>query len=180
VRLVAALVALFAGSGCMFLSCSPQVLQQGTCSAAGDPAMVGTLELGGPGDPFQPLADGDTIMRQIGGQGATMIVVRLRVTGGNQPACLAQSTHVESAADGGTVGQSSVALLTTLQPDGTRTTGQLLLPGYYPESSRGIFVTTQAGGQTVTRALSVDIPGYFDFAPAPDLTAPVEDLAGTD
>jgi hypothetical protein len=179
VRLVAALVALFAGSGCMFFSCSPQVLQQGTCSPVGDPAMVGTLELGGPGDPFQPLADGDTIMKQIGGQGASMIVVRLRVSGGNQPACLAQATHVESAADGGTVGQSSVALTTTLEPDGTRVTGQLLLPGYYPEG-HGIFVTTQAGGQTVTRALSVDIPGYFDFAPAPDLAAPVEDLAGTD
>ncbi len=178
-RLIAALVALFGGSGCMFLSCSPPVLQQGTCSPVGAAAAVDTLEIGGPGDPFQPLADGDAIMRQIGGQGAAMIVVRLRVSGGNQPACLAQSTHVVSAADGGTVAQSSVSLTTTLEADGKRTTGQLLLPGFYPEA-HGILVTTQAGGLTVTRALSIDIPGYFDFAPPPDLPAPVEDLAGSD
>ncbi len=177
-RLVALVVALF-GSGC-FSSCQPPVLQQGTCAASGAPP-VATLELGSDADPFAPLADGDVIMRRIGGQGATMIIVRLRVSGPSAPACLAQSTAVTSPdAPGLQVADSNVSLATTLELDGTRTTPQLLLPGYYPSSVRGVVVTTQAGGLTVTRSLSVDEPGYFDFAPAADLPAPVDDLAAAD
>ncbi|HZS36200.1 MAG TPA: hypothetical protein VFF06_05210 [Polyangia bacterium] len=160
------LVALAAGGGC-FGSCQTP-MQQGIC-ALGSTAPLDSLEIGTDADPFAPLSDGDTIQSVIGGQGATMVIVRLRVRGAGAPACLAQSTSVLAADGSGDVlSRNDAALETTLEADGARTTPELLLPGRIPRAGEGVIITSLAGGRTVTRALSIDVAGFFDFAPEPD------------
>jgi hypothetical protein len=168
-------------SGC-FVSCQQPLLQQGTCTPSGAAAQVDALELGASEEAaFTPLADGDPVNVVVGGQGATMIIVRLRVRGAPAPLCLPQSTSVTAPDDPlDVLARSDASLATNLESDGSRSTGQLLLPGRYPSPGGGIAVTTRAGGQTVTRLLSVGVAGFYDFEPAPDGSAAVEDLGGSD
>jgi hypothetical protein len=161
-----------AGGGC-FGSCRPSATQE-TCTP-GSTAPVAALEIGANEDPFRSYNDGDTIDSVVGGQGATMVVVRLRVRGPSAPDCLAQSTHLYAADGSGDVlAQSNASLTATLALDGTRTTAPLLLPGRIPRPGEGLIITTQAGGLTVSRALSIGFSGFFDFAPSAD--ASVDDL----
>jgi hypothetical protein len=68
-------------------SCSPGVSTGVTAVQIG-PGIVPD------GTPFVPYADGDPPQTVGGGQGLTMIPVRLLVSGANPPECLAQSTIV--------------------------------------------------------------------------------------
>jgi hypothetical protein len=106
------------------------------------------------GGTFTPLADDDAIPLITGLQGASMIVVRIRIMGATDTACVAQRTDV-NAADGRRISFSYQARAFTLQPDGSYLSRDLFLPGSYPTNVR---VTTVLGGQTVTRNLRIGAP----------------------
>lgn len=72
------------------------------------------------------LSDGDALPFTVGGQGTTMIGVRLVLTGADVPACMAQETTVTGPEDEPWA-SASVALPTTERPDGTFITGDLWL-----------------------------------------------------
>jgi hypothetical protein len=109
-----------------------------------------------------------------GGQGASMMVLRIGVTGVNPPACLSQSTSIEldtPPTHYGVVGGTSVPLNTYAQPDGSRLTHDV----YVVLSSGGFgaryIITTRVGALSATSPY----PPLFDMSGA----IPI-DMAGTD
>lgn len=104
-------------------------------------------DLAGGMTPFVALHDGDGVTLLRGGQGANMIGLVLSVSGASAPACLGQSTVVTDAATGSPITSSSPPLVTYAQPDGTRLSKPLWLPGAYPMS---FVVTTTAANQSLT------------------------------
>jgi hypothetical protein len=109
-----------------------------TCPAASagtiDALAVGAAsaaDLAGMPSPFVPLADGDGVPLIRGGQGAYMVGFILRVSGSAAPDCLAERTVVTDPG-GARIASSTAPLATYAQPDGTRLTHPLWLPGDYP------------------------------------------------
>jgi hypothetical protein len=91
---------------------------------SGEAATVATIEIGRDDDLFTPYHDGDTAKIIRGGQGSTMMGVRLRLTG-TVPSCLAQSTQYLMPASG----MNSDPVKTYPQTDGSFTTKALWIPG---------------------------------------------------
>src|SRR5579859_7570843 len=87
-----------------------------------------TIQIGSDGDPFTAYHDFDQPHIVRGGQGASMMGIRMRVTGSNVPSCLAQIT----AYDDGGQGMSNSPVKTYGESDGSYTTKPLWIPGYFP------------------------------------------------
>ena len=139
---------------------------------------VTALELGpggsGEDTPFSPWRDGDVVTPVFGGQGFTMVVLRMRVTGAAPPTCLAQETYVRSATSDLA---SSNASVKTYADGAARTTHSLFIPASFPAPGEPLLVEVHAGGLTVKRSL------FSESAP-PDQAVPtdlaVRDLAAGD
>lgn len=157
-RLVVVVASLFA-CGCPGPPLTAPAPDECTTATAGS---VDSVELGaanlddlaGQSTPFVPLADGDGVPLIRGGQGATMIGLRLRVTGAQAPDCLMQRTVV-TAPTGDKITSSSPPLRTYAQPDGTRVTNALWLPADYPMQ---FTVDVTAADRSLTRQLHLATP----------------------
>lgn len=152
-----AVLALFACVGaptactCGFTGPEPD-----SCSSPSSGAAA-SLELGVSGDAgtdealFVPLSDGDVIYFVHGSQGASMIGLRLRVTGNDALSCLRQSTTVTDLA-GERVALLSAPLKTYPLEEGGRATSTFWLPGVFPEQ---VTVTTEAAQRSIALQLRV-------------------------
>jgi hypothetical protein len=123
-------LALSLGGCCGVLpgdSCSnPGPPPPDSCSS-GQTGTVDSLEIGRDDDVFVAYHDGDTAKVITGGQGSTMMGVRIRLTG-TVPNCLAQTTQYLSPAQG----MSSDPVKTYAQTDGSFITKPLWIPGEFP------------------------------------------------
>ena len=166
--------------GCVFPGCNPPFPQSHTCAAPAGAGHVDAVEIGAPTlngapeDPFVPFAAGDPICIQRGGQGATMIQVRLRLHGASQ-SCVEATVAVADAAQPLTHNHSF--LDTAAQPDGTRATGNIILPDAYPVTGTALTVSTLVYGVSaqVGVVLATDCP----YLTGDDLSA-VVDMSSTD
>jgi hypothetical protein len=100
-----------------------------------------TIQIGSDADPFTAyqIADAPHIVR--GGQGATMMGIRLRINASSVPPCLTQVTAYEDGAQG----MNSSPIKTYQESDGSYTTKPLWIPGYFPAT---FTVRVDAGGIT--------------------------------
>lgn len=177
IRTTALLAVAFCAGGCLFRGCGSPSPQPDTC-APGSAAPVDALELGaGEDGPFQPIATGSVVHPVYGGQGAIMVLFRLRARGASVPACMQQRTTVADSS-GQVVARSDAALMT--EPDASlpnaRATELIYLPGALPPAGSLIVVTATAGGQTATGTFTLGAVG--NFPEPPDLAdAGVSDLA---
>jgi hypothetical protein len=148
--------------------------------------MVSSLEIG-PGlddnASFSPWKDGDVVHIVEGGQGAKMTAVRMRLSGPDVPACIAQTTTF-TWLDGTNPATNDVPLST--YPEGIgRTTHGLWIPAYFPGPGYSMVIHVDAAGLSVERTLAIEetsgadlaVPG-IDLAPG-DLRPPY-DLTGPD
>jgi hypothetical protein len=141
------LLLLTAGCPCGSLpgeTCGPP--PPDSCSS-GQAGAADTVEIGSSADVFTAFHDGDRPDIVVGGQGSSMMGVRLRLTGAAIPSCLTQSTTYEDGAHGG----GSDAVNTYQEPDGSYTTRPMWLPGYFPTQ---FSIHAVAGGQEALVHLS--------------------------
>ena len=103
--------------------------------------MLSSLEIGRDDEVFTPYHDGDPPKIVIGGQGSTMMGLRLRLQGSNIPPCLEQRTEYLAPGDG----HSASPLKTYSEADGSFTTRPLWVPGYLPDA----FDLRVTSGQTI-------------------------------
>jgi hypothetical protein len=129
--------------------------------------------------PVVPLVDGDMPRFATGGQGLTMLPLRLRLDGPSPPACVAQATRVIGPM-GMELAHSMNPLETYAQPDGSRTTKAEYLVIGGPQPS----VDVQVVVGTLTTQVHLGEPwpdmGAPDDTAAPppdDAAAPPPDLA---
>jgi hypothetical protein len=116
--------------------------------------------------PFRAFVDGDAIAKVRGPQGGEMVAYRLRVSGAEAPACLAQVATL-STERGEELARLDVPLAT--YPDGAaRTTRQtfLIFSGLGPPSGTRVRLAVDAGGTHVERTLRL-----VDFILPDDLAA---------
>jgi hypothetical protein len=127
--------------------------------APGDGASIDAIEIGradGAVQTFTPLADGDTVTVEIGGQGASMLPIRLRVHGAAAPACLAQTTEVRLDDPPQTLVASETRPIATSDAGGdARTTDAIYLVLDVLPPDTGVTVTTTADGATATVRLQL-------------------------
>ena len=144
--LVLAVVA--AAGGCCgvpgFASCSPSGPPPTDSCVSGTSGTLGTIEIGAADDLFRAYHDGDAPHIVEGGQGLTMMGVRLRLTGADVPACLAQSTGFQDLS-GMRLAGSSDPLKTYPESDGSFTTRPVWIPSSFPAS---FDIVTVVGSQT--------------------------------
>jgi hypothetical protein len=115
---------------------------------------IDTLTLGSGFDTWSPYANGDSPLFAVGGQGLTMLVVRLRITGAAAPACLSQTSTVQASDIHQLVGVDHVARTTYAQADGSRITQPMyiVLEGFFSASSP-LQLETTVGGLTQSVSL---------------------------
>src|SRR5262249_5904612 len=119
----------------------------------GTDVAVDTVEIGtGDDDTFTALHDGDPVTLAFGGQGASVMPVRIRLSGAATPSCLTQSTTVAIGQE--LLGQSHSPLKTYAQTDGTSLTKPDYIVLERPPSSTETFAITVAAGQ---RTVSVQV-----------------------
>lgn len=127
-----------------------------------DPSSAAALEVLelGPGGwddgEFEAWANGDTTEIIGGFQGGYMTPVRLHVDAATTPSCVPQLTTVRNAA-GAIIATEDAPLATYAELDGSRTTKTvwLIYNDEIPADGDTITVTTEAGGLTITRTLTV-------------------------
>lgn len=132
---------------------------------------IDNLELGPGSDAtdeaagFFRYSDGSRGDYLTGGQGLTMIRVRIRVTGAHAPACLGQLTGLSSGSF--SRGSDDVPRVTYAQPDGTRVTHNMFIvldPSYNDAPN---VLTTTVGGLTARVMLDqgpdLGIPSAHDL-----------------
>jgi len=172
----AARLALLLG-GCLLGGCLLGPCQQNgppppdSCDRPTD-GTVSRLELG-PGSfeddrPFTLYNEGDTVTPVRGGQGATMIGLRLRLSGAAPPECVAQRTTFTDV-DGARLATADVPLRTYQDVAAQRTTKTLWIPAEFPPARQLLFVEVTAAKQSLVRALIM-----AGEAPERDLAAPPE------
>jgi hypothetical protein len=88
---------------------------------------VDTIEIGSDADTFTAYHDFDKPHIVYGGQGASMMGIRVRLTG-SVPACLVETVAYQ---DGGQ-GTNTSSVKTYMEADGSFTTKPLWVPGYFP------------------------------------------------
>ncbi len=109
--------------------------------------------------PFEAYEDGAPVTLVIGGQGSSMVPLRIRVAGEATPACLSQTTQARAGVAGEEIGSESSPLRTYDLGDGTRATETLYLPLYYsPQVGSTLELEVSSGGTTTTVALTVAAP----------------------
>jgi hypothetical protein len=147
----------------------PNIPEPDGCAQGASAGTLSSVEIGGGTDPFAPLADGDVTPKVLGGQGGSMVVVRLRLRGTDVPSCLAQRTIVY-AASGAELDEEGVALLTYPEADGSRTTKALYarMYGAIPDSGQPVVIRVIVGPIEVTRVLWVDQVGTGTLPMIPD------------
>ncbi len=140
---------------------TPPMPDSCTVTSGGD---VTSFAIGPGGDgAFVAWNDGDAPSLVTGGQGATMLVMRIAVRGNQPPTCLAQRTVVANQVSDATPRTTYAA------PDGSRVTKDMyIVLGGFPFGP--LDVSTTVAGTTVTR--------HLGGAPR-DLAAPL-DLRGAD
>jgi hypothetical protein len=97
-----------------------------------DPQKNGTSQAVEDVEP-RALTDGDLLWLVRGGQGATMVPVRLILRGPEVPSCIAQDTQV--MVDGKLAGRNRDSVATYEYQPGARITRSLWLPGAYADSA---------------------------------------------
>ncbi len=161
-------ILLLLALGSMGVTCGPPgPPPPDTCMMAANGA-IATLEVGsGDSGTFQPFTDGQVIEFAHGGQGATMLPIRLRFGGTMLPACVQETSSI--TAHGTTVASDANPVKTYDAGDGTRTTKAIYLVIGFDEPQAGsiITVTATAGGQTVMRQLQVAGVPLPDAMPPP-------------
>jgi hypothetical protein len=151
----------------------PSVPVPDECSMGASVGTVSSVEIGAAADTFTPVADGDVTPLVIGGQGGSMVVVRVRLRGANVPSCLAQRTIVY-AGSGAELAEENEALLTYPETDGSRTTKPLYVRMYgaIPGSGFPVVIRVIVGTIEVTRVLWMDMVGTGSLPAIPDAGAP--------
>jgi hypothetical protein len=88
---------------------------------------IDAVTISGPAD--DSFFTGDFPRLAMGGQGATMVVLRIHIAGPNPPSCLAQSTTALSGISPNFVfvGHDNTPRATYAQPDGTRATRDMYI-----------------------------------------------------
>jgi hypothetical protein len=137
----------------------------------GTPPMVRgplTVEIGGRDTPFRALSDGEQIAKERGPQGGEMVPYRIRVSGGEAPTCLEQTTTLAVEATGEQLAKMDTPLRTYPEADGARATqaNWLILAGLGPPSGTRVRLTASVAGVSVVRTLRLV-----------DFIVPDEDLA---
>jgi hypothetical protein len=133
-----------------------------TCDTAGTTGIT-SIEIGAPASgAFQPYTDDQIVMYQTGGQGSTMLPVRLRFNGSNLPSCVPESAMVSYA--GNPIASDANPVKTYAESDGTRTTKPIyLVIGFgAPPIGSQVIVSATVGSLTATRRLWIDQVGSID------------------
>lgn len=120
--------------------------------------VVERVEIGPEADAFAPWNDGDVTRLELGTQGLRMLLLRLRATGSDVPACLPQRTEVRVADEDVLIGVFDAPIVM----EGTaaaRVSKTFFTVIYNPVLKRGarISVTTIAGGTVATRNLFLEV-----------------------
>jgi hypothetical protein len=102
---------------------------------------------------FVPLTDGEMVTLAIGGQGFSMLPVRLRFRGAAPPACVAQATTVKVGAE--VIATESRPIATEVDGDGRATAPIYLILDRVPGPSETVSVSTTAAGQTDAVSITV-------------------------
>jgi hypothetical protein len=129
-----------------------------SCVASPTPPPSGLLvEVGGAGEPFRPLLDGDSLPLEFGSQGGQMVSYRLQLSassGGELPDCLPQTASLV-AGPGQIHASLDVALRTYPSAMGRTTQATYLIFDSGPAPAPGSQVTLRvtASGQTLERKL---------------------------
>lgn len=147
------------------------------CDEASSDAVVASLELGGrDGDTFEPIEEGQTVTPVTGGQGGSMLPVRMRLRGEAVPTCIAQQTTLTDAV-GNVFLQNATPLQTYSDGEGTRTTRPhyLIFDGS-PDPGDWITLTVEAAGHSAARSVWFTTP--YDGPEIAALSAPTTVLAG--
>jgi hypothetical protein len=162
-------VAAFALGGCLVGCPRSGPPAPDTCSPATADGVASLAMGNGSRDgSFVPWSDGARPTFAVGGQGATMLVMRILVTGDDPPACLEQSTVVESG-----TGPFTTLLGRDSRPRKTYPTGvagERLTDDLYivlDEPEQALDVTTTVGALSVT--LHLGPPYDTDFSGPHDL-----------
>lgn len=125
------------------------------CDTPVDGAGVATIEIGPNEDTFRPFAQNEAVALVQGGQGGSMLPLRLRLTGTSVPECIAQATSVSY--DMQTLASDSAPLRTYAESDGSRTTKALFVVlDFGPQSGSTVVVTVSVGGQMTALPLSIE------------------------
>ena len=161
IRPVAAVLALLSSGGCFGSGCNaptgPITL---TCESPGA-ATLSLIEIGAtdpsnndpsldapPADSFIPYAEGATVPIVEGGQGLTMIVLRLRYTG-MASACIGGTLTI-TGTDGTLLTSLTKPLAAVKDSAGRWVTGDIYAPASYPDT---VIAKVSAGGAALTRTL---------------------------
>lgn len=156
-----AVLALATGS--LGVTCGSPTPAPAVCDAPGPLAdgAITSLEVGGTVDgQFAPFVDGGVVPLAIGGQGAPMVVARLRVRGSGLPECLAQATSLERL-DGSVESSENSAMATTPAGADGVVTGDIFLP-YYGESAIQVRLRATVGARTQAVIVWIEAAGTVD------------------
>jgi hypothetical protein len=104
--------------------------------------------------PPRPLADGDLLWVLRGGQGSDMVGLRLVLQGPQLPECIAQETRTTVL--GSLVGRNKENLKTYPQPDGTRATHTVWVPGNYDAEALIETTAVNVPAKVTVRTVNVD------------------------
>jgi hypothetical protein len=170
-RVIAAaaiMIAMSLSPGCI---CNQNALPRPDDCQPGSAVGVDSFEIGAGhlDGSFIPWMDGSLPSFAVGGQGSTMLVMRIRISGANPPSCLQQKTVVTVSSSSSETGRDTTPRKTYEAGSGQRVTDDMYIiidDNIYG----GLTVTTTIGALEVTRHL-----GKY----APDLSAS-RDLQPTD
>ena len=112
---------------------------------------------------FTPFTDDQVVPLTIGGQGASMVVANLRVTGSGVGDCLPQMTRLEQL-DGSLESSEEAGLVAHLDGADTWVTGDAFLV-YYGPSGYQVRIHAEVGGLVEEVVLWVDQRGVVDAGP---------------
>jgi hypothetical protein len=126
----------------------------------GGAGSVTTLEIGsdaadGSEPPFTPWHDGDTAKVVKGGQGAAMIVTRLRATGTSVPECIPVEMNVPDAMQPDFPIAELQNAFNFYGDDSSRTSHAIYMPGDWGQI-KSIQLTATALGASASVALTLD------------------------
>ena len=141
---------------CLGLDCSNQSGPPApdSCTAPAG-VTVAAIEIGRSADPFVPIADGEVVTSEVGGQGFSMLPIRVRVRESGGADCLPIAVSILSPL-GDIVASDGTSRKSYAAPDGSRATRPIYLVLGFGRSGGPYAVRVELGGRVVTRKVWLD------------------------